>query len=55
MNEELDTAQSLTDYKVRKSSRTVAIVAIISTTIVILACIFACSMITYTFLINAPW
>jgi hypothetical protein len=55
MNEDADVTQIHQDHKVRKNSRTVAIVAIISTTIVILACIFACSMVAYTFLLNAPW
>ena len=36
-------------------SKAVAIVAIIATTIVILACIIACSTIAGTFLLNAPW
>ena len=36
-------------------NKAVAIVAIIATTIVILACIIACSIIAGTFLMNAPW
>jgi len=38
-----------------KNSKSVTIIAIIATTIVILACIISCSVLTYTFLMNAPW
>ena len=40
---------------VRKRGSGVAIAAIVATTIVILACIAATTMVTYFFLQNPPW
>ena len=55
MNEEQNNSYEITDVKKEKRSKAVSIVAIIATTIIILACIVACSIITNTFLMNAPW
>ena len=39
----------------KKKDNTVPIVAILSVAIIVLACIVACTITTYAFLINAPW
>jgi hypothetical protein len=40
---------------VDKQDKTVPIVAILSVAIIVLACIVACTIATYAFLVNAPW
>jgi hypothetical protein len=42
-------------YATRESDNRVAIIAIIATTFVVLACIAACTLVAYAFVINAPW
>jgi len=37
------------------TSNTVAIVAIIATAVVVLACVAACALAAYAFLSNPPW
>jgi len=55
MNEEPVLNQPELGRHNRNNSKSVTIIAIIATTIVILACIISCSVLTYTFLVNAPW
>lgn len=42
-------------YATRDSDNKVAIIAIIATAFVILACIAACTFVAYAFVVNAPW
>lgn len=42
-------------YATSNSDNKVAIIAIIATAFVVLACIAACTLVAYAFVINAPW
>ena len=42
-------------YTSNNSDNKVAIIAIVATAFVVLACIAACTVVAYAFLINAPW
>ena len=42
-------------YTSNDSDNKVAIIAIVATAFVVLACIAACTVVAYAFLINAPW
>jgi hypothetical protein len=42
-------------YATQESDNRVAIVAIVATAFVILACIAACTFVAYAFVLNAPW
>lgn len=42
-------------YATRDSDNKVAIIAIVATAFVILACIAACTFVAYAFVVNAPW
>jgi hypothetical protein len=42
-------------YSTRESDNRVAIIAILATTFVVLACIAACTFVAYAFVVNAPW
>ena len=55
MNDEPVISQPALERNNHSKSKSVTIIAIIATTVVILACIIACSVLTYTFLLNAPW
>lgn len=37
------------------SEFTISLIAIIAVSIIILACIFSCTLIAYLFLLNPPW
>jgi len=55
MDDEPGISQLALERHNHNKSKSVTIIAIIATTVVILACIIACSVLTYTFLLNAPW
>ena len=42
-------------YASSDSDNKVAIIAIIATAFVVLACIAACTFVAYAFVVNAPW
>ena len=42
-------------YTSDKSDNKVAIIAILATAFVVLACIAACALVSYAFLSNPPW
>jgi len=42
-------------YTTHDSDNRVAIIAILATAFIILACIAACTFVAYAFVINAPW
>jgi len=42
-------------YTSNDSDSKVAIIAIVATAFVVLACIAACTFVAYAFVINAPW
>jgi len=42
-------------YTTRDSDNRVAIIAIVATAFVVLACIAACTFVAYAFVVNAPW
>ena len=42
-------------YATRASDNKVAIIAIVATAFVVLACIAACTFVAYAFVVNAPW
>ena len=42
-------------YATQESDNRVAIVAIVATAFVVLACIAACTFVAYAFVVNAPW
>ena len=42
-------------YDSDPSDNKVAIIAIIATAFVVLACIAACTFVAYAFVVNAPW
>ena len=42
-------------YTSNDSDNNVAIIAIVSTALVVLACIAACTFVAYAFVVNAPW
>jgi hypothetical protein len=42
-------------YTANDSSDKVAIIAIVATAFIVLACVAACTFVTYAFIINAPW
>jgi hypothetical protein len=42
-------------YATSESDNRVAIIAIIATAFVVLACIAACTFVAYAFVVNAPW
>lgn len=42
-------------YTSNSSDSKVAIIAIVATAFVVLACVAACTIVAYTFVINAPW
>ncbi|HUV27787.1 MAG: hypothetical protein WA997_03565 [Anaerolineales bacterium] len=55
MSEET-TGTTQTDlYTTNDSDNKVAIIAIIATAFVVLACIAACTFVAYAFVVNAPW
>lgn len=45
----------MSDDVQQTGSNIVALVAIIATAFVIIVCIFACALVLYAFLQNAPW
>ena len=42
-------------YTTNDSDNRVAIIAIVATAFVVLACIAACAFVAYAFVVNAPW
>jgi len=42
-------------YATNNSDNKVAIIAIVATAFVVLACIAACTFVAYAFVVNAPW
>jgi len=55
MSEETPQPAPVTYRSSSDSGDKVAIIAIVTTALVILACILACTVVAYAFLINAPW
>jgi hypothetical protein len=54
MSEEKTAAQS-DIYAMQESENRVAIIAILATAFIILACIAACTFVAYVFFSNPPW
>lgn len=42
-------------FATQESDNRVAIIAIVATAFVVLACIAACTFVAYAFVVNAPW
>jgi hypothetical protein len=55
MSEEAPETIKTDIYTSSDSDNKVAIIAILTTAFVVLACIAACTIVAYAFLINAPW
>lgn len=55
MSEEAPETVQADIYTSSYSDNKVAIIAIIATAFVVLACIAACTLVAYAFVINAPW
>ena len=55
MSEETPESTQSDLYTSKSSGDKVAIIAIVATAIVVLACVAACTIVTYGFLVNAPW
>jgi len=55
MNDETSGTPQTDIYTTRESDNKVAIIAIIATAFVVLACIAACTFVAYAFVVNAPW
>lgn len=55
MSEETPEAVRADIYTSSNSDSRVAIIAIVATAFIALACIAACSLVTYAFLSNPPW
>ena len=54
-NQDLQEIGSLNQTQASGNRNMIPIVAIITTAVVLLACIISCSAITIFFIINAPW
>lgn len=55
MSEETTGTPKTDMYTSYDSDNRVAIIAIVATAFVILACIAACTFVAYAFVLNAPW
>ena len=55
MSEEAPETIQADIYSSSDSDNKVAIIAIIATAFVVLACIAACTFVAYAFVVNAPW
>ena len=55
MSEETPEATHTDMYTSNDSSNKVAVIAIVATAFVVLACIFACTIVAYAFVSNPPW
>jgi hypothetical protein len=55
MSEETPEVVKADIYTSSESDNRVAIIAIVATAFVVLACIAACSFVVYAFLSNPPW
>jgi hypothetical protein len=55
MSEEAPKKTQADIYTSSDSDNKVAVIAIVATTFVVLACIAACTFVAYAFVINAPW
>jgi hypothetical protein len=55
MSEETPEASQPDMYTSNDSSNKVAVIAIVATAFVVLACIFACTIVAYAFVTNPPW
>lgn len=55
MSEEVKGTAQADIYSSRDSDNRVAIIAILATAFIVLACIAACTFVAYAFVVNAPW
>ena len=55
MSEQTTEATHVDMYTSNDSDNKVAIIAIVATAFVVLACILACTIVAYAFLSNPPW
>jgi hypothetical protein len=55
MSEEAPETIQTDIYASSDSDNKIAIIAIIATAFVVLACIAACTFVAYAFVVNAPW
>jgi hypothetical protein len=55
MSEEVPETTQTDIFASSDSDNKVAIIAIIATAFVVLACIAACTFVAYAFVVNAPW
>jgi hypothetical protein len=55
MSDEVPETTQADNYSSADSDNKVAVIAIVATTFVVLACIAACTFVAYAFVVNAPW